>query len=204
MPTPTTTDRGHPQPGSSTCPHCMRWLPPLVRRCRRRKCPGYSPLWAGDQRRKLFVNLTAYAHQVSGAIRLPACSSPQSLPRASKEGCTGTRGTASTSTAQALREAPRLSSEALGRLVVEPHRPSAMAPPPRRRLSVLRARGPKALAVGQGVGFRSVGCSTFTQCLPTQRPESEPRPTATPHTSTGFWHKCGAAAIAGARCEVRV
>lgn len=28
--------------------------------CRRRRCPGYAPLWAGDQRRKLFENLGAY------------------------------------------------------------------------------------------------------------------------------------------------
>jgi len=28
--------------------------------CRRRRCPGYAPLWAGDQRRKLFENLAAY------------------------------------------------------------------------------------------------------------------------------------------------
>lgn len=32
---------------------------------------GYAPLWAGDQRRKLFVNLTAYAEQVSPAIKNP-------------------------------------------------------------------------------------------------------------------------------------
>ncbi len=30
-------------------------------RCRRRTCPSYSHLWAGDQRRKLFVNLDGYA-----------------------------------------------------------------------------------------------------------------------------------------------
>jgi hypothetical protein len=28
--------------------------------CRRRTCPGYAPIWAGDQRRKLFDNFVAY------------------------------------------------------------------------------------------------------------------------------------------------
>lgn len=46
------------------CPHCGRRLPELpsgYARCRRRVCPGYSYIWAGDQRRKLFENLQAYA-----------------------------------------------------------------------------------------------------------------------------------------------
>ena len=35
-------------------------LRPRRRLSRRRRCPGYSRLWAGDQRRKLFENLAAY------------------------------------------------------------------------------------------------------------------------------------------------
>lgn len=45
------------------CPECGRGLPELASgyaRCRRRACPSYSHLWAGDQRRKLFENLSAY------------------------------------------------------------------------------------------------------------------------------------------------
>lgn len=53
------------------CPHCRRWVPHPLKRCRRRQCSSYAPLWAGDQRRKLFVNLTAYAEQVSSAIKDP-------------------------------------------------------------------------------------------------------------------------------------
>jgi hypothetical protein len=53
------------------CLSCDRWVPLPLLRCRRRRCPGYAPLWAGDQRRKLFVNLIAYAEQVSSAIKNP-------------------------------------------------------------------------------------------------------------------------------------
>ena len=43
------------------CSHCGRWIPEPLTRCRRRTCPGYGYLWAGDQRRKLFVNLQSYS-----------------------------------------------------------------------------------------------------------------------------------------------
>jgi hypothetical protein len=46
-------------------------VPAPLNRCRRRRCPGYSPLWAGDQRRKLFANLIAYADQVPSGVRSP-------------------------------------------------------------------------------------------------------------------------------------
>ena len=42
------------------CPACSRSRWSRARFCRRRNCPGYAPLWAGDQRRKLFDNLKAY------------------------------------------------------------------------------------------------------------------------------------------------
>ena len=45
--------------------------PSPLSRCRRRTCPGYAPLWAGDQRQKLFANLNAYADQVPSGVRSP-------------------------------------------------------------------------------------------------------------------------------------
>ena len=42
------------------CKHCGRFTYGRAATCRRRQCPGYAPLWAGDQRRKLFDNLGAY------------------------------------------------------------------------------------------------------------------------------------------------
>lgn len=74
---------GLPSPGVlSTCPvssraedprcrHCGRRVPPPLRRCRRRTCPGYAALWAGDQRQKLFANLSAYADGVPSGVRSP-------------------------------------------------------------------------------------------------------------------------------------
>jgi hypothetical protein len=56
---------------ASWCRHCGRRIPPPLRRCRRRQCPGYAPLWAGDQRQKLFGNQDAYADQVPAGIKTP-------------------------------------------------------------------------------------------------------------------------------------
>lgn len=42
------------------CTHCRRFTYGRAAVCRRRRCPGYAPIWAGDQRRKLFENLGAY------------------------------------------------------------------------------------------------------------------------------------------------
>jgi hypothetical protein len=53
------------------CHHCGRYIPPPLQRCRRRTCPSYAPLWAGDQRQKLFANLNAYADQVPSGIKSP-------------------------------------------------------------------------------------------------------------------------------------
>ena len=45
---------------TGVCTHCGRYTYGRAAKCRRRVCPGYAPLWAGDQRRKLFENLAAY------------------------------------------------------------------------------------------------------------------------------------------------
>lgn len=46
-------------------------IPSTHKRCRRRTCPGYARIWAGDQRQKLFANLNAYADQVPSGVRSP-------------------------------------------------------------------------------------------------------------------------------------
>jgi hypothetical protein len=58
------------------CSACSRsrWGLSLI--CRRRTCPGYGPIWAGDQRRKLFENLDAYE---GAAVRLGALTAPGKL-----------------------------------------------------------------------------------------------------------------------------
>jgi len=64
------------QPGASggadpICPDCGRVVPQPLTRCRRQRCPGYAPIWAGDQRQKLFANLNTYADQVPSGVRSP-------------------------------------------------------------------------------------------------------------------------------------
>jgi len=66
-----------PEP-TGRCTHCGRRTYGRAAVCRRRRCPGYAPLWAGDQRRKLFENLGAYdgesvvlAVTAPGADQLP-------------------------------------------------------------------------------------------------------------------------------------
>jgi hypothetical protein len=46
--------------GYKRCPHCRQLLPLNVSKCRRRRCPGYSPTWARDTMRKIRVNLREY------------------------------------------------------------------------------------------------------------------------------------------------
>jgi hypothetical protein len=53
------------------CPHCGRWVPYPLKRCRRRQCPGYARIWAGDQRRKTFANLDVYADQIPSGVKEP-------------------------------------------------------------------------------------------------------------------------------------
>ena len=69
--------RNSPEP-TGRCTHCRRHTYGRAAVCRRRRCPGYAPLWAGDQRRKLFENLAAYGGEcvvlavtAPGADRLP-------------------------------------------------------------------------------------------------------------------------------------
>lgn len=71
---------GKPPPRAATgrCTHCRRFTYGRAKSCRRRQCCGYAPLWAGDQRRKLFENLGAYAGEcvvlavtAPGADQLP-------------------------------------------------------------------------------------------------------------------------------------
>ncbi len=62
------------------CETCGRGIPEPLTRCRRRTCPSYSALWAGDQRRKLFVNLDGYAEAApvdrSAAVLMSAVTAP--------------------------------------------------------------------------------------------------------------------------------
>lgn len=44
---------------TGTCSACGRPRWSQAKLCRRRNCPGYAPIWAGDQRAKLFDNLKA-------------------------------------------------------------------------------------------------------------------------------------------------
>ena len=54
---PSCDGRRHP---TGRCTHCSQLTYGRAAVCRRRRCPGYSRLWAGDQRRKLVENLAAY------------------------------------------------------------------------------------------------------------------------------------------------
>jgi hypothetical protein len=59
------------------------FVPAPLKRCRRRKCPGYARIWAGDQRRKIFANLDEYADQIpsglkSRQVRVGAVTAPGS------------------------------------------------------------------------------------------------------------------------------
>src|SRR5947209_2617907 len=47
-----------------TCRSCGRRLFTRGATCKSRKCPEYSRVWAADQRRKLFTNLSAYGGEV--------------------------------------------------------------------------------------------------------------------------------------------
>ena len=56
----TSRPSGWRQEPTGRCDHCRRFTYGRAKTCRRRRCPGYARVWAGDQRRKLFENLTAY------------------------------------------------------------------------------------------------------------------------------------------------
>ena len=46
--------------GYKRCEDCRKLLPLNVSRCRRRRCPGYAPIWARDTMRKIRENLRVY------------------------------------------------------------------------------------------------------------------------------------------------
>lgn len=51
--------------GYKRCVACGQLLPLTVSRCRRRVCPSYSPIWAGDTMRKTRENLNVYGGLVA-------------------------------------------------------------------------------------------------------------------------------------------
>ena len=50
------------------CADCGRSIPSWQHRHRARDCPGYSELWAGDVRVKIFAALRAYSDQVADTV----------------------------------------------------------------------------------------------------------------------------------------
>ena len=93
---------GRPLP-TGRCRHCSRYVYNGGTACRARQCPGYAPLWAGDQRRKLFDNLMCFAemHGGDGAVALVSVTGPgrDTLPwdrrlcrKAGPHECSGTLG----------------------------------------------------------------------------------------------------------------
>ena len=88
---------GRRQP-TGRCTHCSRRTYGRAAVCRTRRCPGYAPLWAGDQRRKLFDNLSAYegGHVVLLAVTAPGADVlPWDKAHCAALGphrCSGTRG----------------------------------------------------------------------------------------------------------------
>lgn len=50
------------------CSDCGRAIPAWQKRHRARDCPGYSPLWAGDVRVKIFAALEAYSDSVPAGV----------------------------------------------------------------------------------------------------------------------------------------
>lgn len=74
---------------SGTCP-----TPRRGHRCKRRTCPSCGRLWAGDTRKKLFVNFVAYGGE-AGLITVTAPSLPWDRSACThdlSEGCSGLRG----------------------------------------------------------------------------------------------------------------
>jgi hypothetical protein len=84
---------------------------PPLRRCRRRTCPGYAAIWAGDQRQKLFANLNADADGVPSGVRSPPSWSALSWRPEFSAACIGMSTAARILSAQALRRT-RLSGQA--------------------------------------------------------------------------------------------
>jgi hypothetical protein len=51
--------------GYERCEHCGGLYPSAAGRCRRRRCPGYAPLWTRDTMRKIRENLLTYGGLVA-------------------------------------------------------------------------------------------------------------------------------------------
>lgn len=66
-----------PKP-TGRCSYCTRFVYNGGTVCKARRCPGYAPIWAGDQRRKLFDNLTCFAqmHGGNGRVALATVTGP--------------------------------------------------------------------------------------------------------------------------------
>lgn len=86
-----------PAPGRALCRHCGL---PLQRfgRCRRRLCPGYRDLWAGDWRKVLVANLAPVEGVALITVTAPGtdaglpwdrsfCTHPPDEPCSGKKGC---------------------------------------------------------------------------------------------------------------------
>ena len=80
------------------CPHCGRWVPYPLQRCRRRRCPGYAPLWAGDWQRVItlalaqlegvaLITVTAPGEAEGLAWDTSRCQHDPDVPCSGKLGC---------------------------------------------------------------------------------------------------------------------
>lgn len=72
-------DEGPRRQPTGTCPACGRNRYSLAKTCRRRNCPGYAPIWAGDQRSKLFDNLKALdalPERATGQVAMVTVTAP--------------------------------------------------------------------------------------------------------------------------------
>lgn len=85
-----TPEGSHPDTKWKRCPDCGSAIPAWQHRHRARSCPGYSQLWAGDQRMKLFANLGAYAAlpwpvDVAPQVRMTTITAPGIRPRSPEQ-----------------------------------------------------------------------------------------------------------------------
>ncbi len=75
---------------------CGRPLPEYVRRCSSRTCPEYTPTWARDTRRRLFVNLEQLKLSVMFSVTAPGADlypfDPQFCSHSPSKRCSGEIG----------------------------------------------------------------------------------------------------------------
>jgi hypothetical protein len=80
------TDTGSPErkprvEPTGVCPECGRGTYGGADFCKARRCPHYAPIWARDQQRKVFANLTAYSDGDGHAVMFtPTAPGVGSLP----------------------------------------------------------------------------------------------------------------------------